>query len=354
MAYEELQYNIHNVLGITVKRKKRPDLVRGSDLELAAFRGPFAGRSDIVFNVGNFHPSSCKCIVIDHKYYVGDNYFFTEDSADGLQWKVEITGFETDQVTVNYAYKTLRPRAVISSLSPETFLLKPLIFFRLHQKQYLMVHAAAACRNSQAVVFPGRGGCFKTSLVMDMLNWGGFAYLGDDWVILKEKEVLSFPAHLPLFSYAMQQKKDEFLTLTDKVRFISSFPKNGPISGNFPLAERAILGSVYFLARNQESIMDVQELTVDSAVAKLIANNKLEMSAQEGLLSGFTLGPCYRYLLAYSFALPTSRVAHYWEDVREKFKEIFKGVAIYNVKVPSSYTVKVFEDLVDLMEVNGA
>lgn len=340
-----LNYRIHNILEIQIQRTRKFDLLRDIDLELHPFRVENITDPDVIFNIGKFTPSNNDCYIVDQKYYVKENYLYCEDLLGNVKWKVEIFGFEKGKTIVNFDYSTLRLKSLISHLSIETFLLKPIIWYKLSEKGYYMIHAAGVSKNGQAYIFPGRGGSFKTTLVKDFIKKAGFNYLGDDFVILHRNNVLSFPTYLPLFSFVYSNKKGEHLSIIDKVKFIVHLwvGRYGRYS-NIPVDKSATLKSIFFVSKiNKDKKISIKELSLKEAIDKLIENNKMEIQSAPDFLSDFSFGPYYTYMLAYSYVFPNSLVAKCWDSLKENLESILKNIPIYEIELPKKYNSSIFQ-----------
>ena len=208
---EIINYNIHNVLKISLEREKKFDLMKGLDLEMSFFRvNEKIENPDILVKLGKFKASNEDCYVVDNKYYVKNNYFYWRDSADGLNWEIEIFGFEKGKSEINYNYKNFGINNLISKFNFETLFLRPLIYSKMKEKKYFMVHGGSITFKSHSFLLLGSGGSYKTSIIMDLLRRPGFKYLGDDWAIVHKDESLEplvSLAHFKLFNYVLKIKK---------------------------------------------------------------------------------------------------------------------------------------------------
>ena len=79
----------------------------------------------------------------------------------------------------------------------------------------------AQCGMGELWCSHGRGGSFKTSVLMSLLRsspeWHA---LGDDGVILKGDQALSFPTYPALFGYRLAHKDTEHLTVFDRLKAV--------------------------------------------------------------------------------------------------------------------------------------
>lgn len=351
MVSQVFNYNIHDVLNIQMETQKRIDLLRGLDLELAPFRVENTSEIDILFKVGNFSPSNDNCYIVDHKYYIKDNYFYCLDSSSDLRWEFEIFNFENGEMIINYNYNSNKFKSLISRFAIESFLLRPIIFYKLIEKGYFMIHAAGISKGDKAYIFPGRGGSFKTSLVMDFVNNADYNYLGDDWVILHNNRVLNFPAHLQLFGYILSKKEGENIDIFNKINFLKHLLTKNPILDNVPVVKSSKLEAIFFLKRSTETGVNVKKINPKYAVNKLIQNNKLETILPSNTICGFSLGPFYKYMLAYSYVFPNSTIAKFWNNMGSKLIDLAQNRPSYEIYIPEKYTQDTFEEIFDIIQV---
>lgn len=350
---EVLNYNIHNILKISLEKEKNFDLMRGLDLEMSFFRvNEEIKDPDIIIKLGEFQPSNEDCYVVDHKYHIKENYIYCKDSADNLNWEIEIFGFENGKSIVNYNYNSFGVNNLISKFNFETVFLRPLIYCKLKEKKYFMVHGGSITFKDDAFLLSGCGGSYKTSIIMDLLKKSDFKYMGDDWAILHKEEdsikVFSFPAHFKLFNYVFNNKKDENLTFVDKVKFIKSLWKKEN-SENVQVNDSGELKGIIFLNKSNSGDFCFGTLDLDDAINRLINNTKLEMNSDSVPMSGFSLNPLYRYITAYSYVFPDSNMAKLWKTLEDDLKEILNNFNFYELEIPDNYSSHVSDSIVDFI-----
>ena len=59
-------------------------------------------------------------------------------------------------------------------------------------------------------------------------------------------------------------------------------------------------------------------------------------------MTGMSFGRYFNYMLAYSFVFPDSRVATYWDDLKEGLEDILENVQIYEMEIPENYNSNTF------------
>jgi hypothetical protein len=337
-----MKYNIHDLLTIQINRSHKFDLMKDNDVELSFFGVSEIEVPDITLNVGKFTPNNANCYVVDHKYYVKYNYFYCKDQLNGLTLEVEIIGLEKGNTIVNFNYETHSIKKYISHNSYETILLRPLIFYKLALNGHYMIHAAGVEKDNRGYIFPSRGGAFKTSIVMNFLKHG-YNYLGDDWVILSENNIYSFPAHFALFNYSLNTLGNEKLSLKDKINFVLSLERIKV--GLVNVTERSVLDSILFLSKTKSQKTEIRPIDLDNAVEKIMISIKMEMNSEVNTLLGFNLSPFYTYLAAYSYIFPENNLLKIFDNMQYNLLKYLKNFNILEIQYPETYNEDLFENI---------
>jgi hypothetical protein len=340
---EELNYNIHNILKFRIVRDRKRDFMRDLNLGFSFFEVEDIDKPDIVLNIGKFTPSNDDCYLIDHKYHIKENYLYCKDSGGKAKWEVEIFGFEDGATTINYNGRVLGSESLFPDRVPQNIILQPLIEYKLGKKGYLLIHSAGISNKNKGYVLAGRPSAFKSTLMMDFVRRAGFSWLGDDRVIIHKDKVLSFPMTPITIDYKCKYlPTEEFRGFLDKIRFVKYIHHNTKCeSCNESIAESSILEALLFIARTNKGAIKKRDICLEEAVDKLVENNRAEM-----MLEHF-----YTYMLAYSFVFPDSKIAAYWDDLREKLEEILKKISIYEIEIPEKYDLDVFNEIHKFVEV---
>lgn len=347
MAKETTFYNIHNILKIQINSEKKFDLMKGLDLELFPFKTTDVSSPDIVFNVGLFNASNEGCSVVDYKYFVKPNYFYCNDSSDKATWEIEIFGFEEGNMVVNFNY-TSNIWSAISRISVETMLLPSIIYQKLYEKDYYLIHAAGVNNGNCCYILPGRGGIFKTSLVMDFIRHKGFEYLGDDRVLLHKNNVLNYPASIVLFDYIYSHKENEFINFWDKIKFISNLWFSSKNRDNYnistPISGPGKMNAMFFGSKvSGIDTVAMKKISKEDAIKKLLASNKLEISYS-------SKSPYHRYMQAYSYVFTDSDIANYWINFEKSLEKLISDIPLYEIQYPSTYNISTFKQVCSIIE----
>ena len=182
------------------------------------------GVPDLTLELGKFEAQNEGCYLVDHKYHVRRNYLYCEDGWRSFRWQVEIEGFESGPTHVRLAMRGGGlQRVVLPGMYSKMLFARQLLAQKLCTKHCTLAHAAGAVRNGRAVVLFGRGGSFKTGLLMFLLRSSPeWRALGDDGVILHRNQALSFPTYPALFEYRLAHKNTEHLTAFDRFRIVTA------------------------------------------------------------------------------------------------------------------------------------
>lgn len=339
-----LNYNIHDLLKFQIERDKKRDFMRDLNLEFSFFEVEDMDEPDVVLNIGKFTPSNNDCYLIDHKYHIKDNYLYCKDAGGRARWEVEILGFENGATTINYNGRVLGSEALFPDRVPQSIILQPLIEYKLGKKGYLLIHSAGISDNNNGYVLAGRPSAFKSTLTMDFVRRARFKWLGDDRVIIHKDKVLSFPISPITIDFKCKYlPTEEFRGFFDKIHFVKYIHHNIDCkSCDASIAESSTLGALFFIARTNREVIKKRRVRLEEAVNKLVENNRAEM-----MLLHF-----YKYMLAYSFVFPNSKIAAYWDDLRNTLKEILKKIPIYEIEIPEKYDLDVFNEIHKFVEVD--
>lgn len=341
-----LNYNLHDIIKFKIVRSKGYGLRDIINLKFSFFEVEDVDDPDITLNIEKFTPSDENCYLVDHKYYVKDNYFYCKDREGKAKWEVEITGFEDGNTTINFNGKIGGFQSFTNPDFIAQNLLLRIIGYKLARKGYFLAHSAGISKNNQAYVLVGRGGTFKTSLCMDIIRRAGFEFLGDDRVILHGDMVFSFPMGLRVFSFMCDHLPNEkSWNVFNKIRFVKCLwdtksKKDNPIKVGKP----SKLKSLLFIVRTNKETISERRIPLNEAVDRLITNNRLEDFISLGGM-GINSGPHLKYALAYSYIFPDSPVATQKRDIEQGLRSFIEKVPIYEIEIPYSYNRNVFKEV---------
>ena len=341
----ERQYTIHNIVNFTIKSKTIP---KRMSIEYVNFETNRISRPDFTINIGDFIPSNDDCSLIDHTFYIKEDYFYCKDSYKFGTWEVEVTGLESDTTTIKLSTNS------IGTLFPDMFICAYIIDFfirfKLERKGYSVIHASSMCKNNHAYVFPSQSGAGKTTTALYLAE-KGYNSLGDDFVILYQGQVFSYPTPLNIFSYNLNPVIQRNLPIRERVILklktalytftagkIKIFTKLNPRDvPDLTIVDASPLKSIYLLAQGDR--LEITDAKPVQIMNSLIINQKLESY------------PFLKYLLEYSYVFPNSSIARFWDTCERNLKENIKGnVNFYSVRLPRQYTREVFNQFQEVIE----
>lgn len=343
---QSLNYNIHDILKFKIIRDKGYGLRDLINLKFSFFEVEDVDDHDLTLNIGKFTPSNENCYLVDHKYYIKENYFYCKDSEGKAEWEAEISGFEEGGTIVNF---NGRLKGFQSFMNPDFIaqnLLLRLIEYKLSRKGYLFAHSAGISENEQAYVFAGRGGSFKTSFCMDFIRREGFEFLGDDRVILHKDKVFSFPMGLRVFGFMCDYLPNEdSWNFPNKIRFAKClWDTKSKMDSPIEMGKPSKLKSLFFIVKTNKEVITVQEISLKEAIDRLITNNRLEDFISLGGI-GMNSGPHLKYALAYSYIFPDSQIATQKKYLEKVLKSVLENVPIHEIEIPNNYNLNVFNEL---------
>lgn len=352
---QTFSYRIPDILEFQINRDTSLDFGRLSRLKFSAFQVDRVANPSVILNIGKFTPSNMGCYLIDHKYHVKENYLYCRDSEGETGWEIEISGLERGDTMVNFrafSHLQLNPLKLLHlALLSNAFLLQ-ILEHKLSLLGYFLAHAAAVAREGRSYLFCGRAGCFKTSLCMDFVRHSGFMWLGDDQVILHTDMVSGFPVDTPIFDFITRYLPDETRwSIAKRVRFAAERFFGGHHKLIQPPGGPARLKAVLMVTRDaglrhskSPLFSSLPRSQLDQIIESLIISNNLE--AFKGF-SGYNIksAPYWRYLMAYSFVFPDSRLSMYKEQLKASFRKALKDIPVYQVRLPPYYSPDLYDSV---------
>ena len=351
-----LNYNIHDILKFQIVRDSKYNF-RDISRRFSCFQVDEVDQPDIILNIGRFTPSNEDCYLVDYQYHVKENYFYCRDSMGGVKWAAEIIGFERGSTIINFdVTNRFRPQSIYSLVGlpialPQALLLR-IIWFKLCQEGYFLIHSAAINRDDRAYLLCSRGGAFKTTLCMDFSRKTGSDVLGDDMVILHNAKVFSFPMASSVLQFMtthlLTEKHFTFLRQVQFAaeQFLNKSRETGMHEDRFAKLE-ALLFVTRSNGRQSDKQVTIEELPhnyIGQAVNRILANNRAE-----GFVgipsSGINSLPFLKYELVYNFIFPNSLIAMHERKFAEGLKDILKDIPVYKIDTPFNYSLEAFNEI---------
>lgn len=339
---QTLNYDVHGILKFQIVRNRKHDFLRDLNLMFSYFEVKDVKDPEIIINIGKFTPSNENCYLVDHKYYIKENYFYCRDSNKKAKWEVEILGLNQKNTIINFHSNiSAHDRILYPNLLSQQIILQPIIEYKLSQKDYLLLHSAAVSKQNQGYLLAGRPGAFKSTLTIDLIRDANFNFLADDRVIISDNKILNFPINFLTINFKfMHLETEEFKSLLDKIYLVRYLRKSHNFkNGKMPTAKLSTIKELLFITKTNKDVIKKREVSLEEAIHKLVENNKSEM-----MLLYF-----FKYILAYSFVFPDSKIAKYWNNLEKNLEKIFYKKPIYEIEIPRRYNSNVFEGVCELL-----
>jgi len=300
---------------------------------------------DLVIQIGNFKPNLDQTHVMGGgKYYFRENYMYVpKEQYKNAKWKFEVQGLSGGTTVAKIDCNALGRMFITGNV------IDFLIHLKLMEKGYPIIHASAVSKNNSAFAFSSRGGGGKTTIALELAS-KGYNFLGDNYVIIHDGDVLSFPTALNIFTYNlapiifknMRFKERVAVGLTNLIYkgtmgyakfFIKINPKR--VCSNVPISTK--LHTTFLLMPRMDMPSDrlsIEEIGLDEFIKMILYNQILEF-------------PFFgNYIKEYSYFFPQTNFSQHWKKYKNTLRRNFNDDSIfYKIVVPERYDEYVFEGI---------
>lgn len=352
----ERYYNIHNLLKFKIVSKR--NCIRSFE-DINYFFSYFETErftdEDILLRVGEFSPNNTNCKIIDHKYYIKDNYFYCKDQEGNITWEVEINGFEKGKAIIKFHSHCRRiEQLLLPEYLAQNIILRPLIELKLLEKGYVVIHGLGLAEDKNSILIAARGGAHKTRTIMDALKLKEAKLIGDDRLIIGEGgKVYSYPLFLKLVLFRMKNLQSEKISvIRDRISMIAYLYGGADENVKKYVKDESNFANLVLVQR-KEGCASCNEyvprkITLNECCDRLTNSSKMEMFSSGLQSMGFV--PFYKYMQAYSFIFPTGLVGNYWERYNTKLQVILANTDIFDLSIPENYTSNLLRYYFELMK----
>ncbi len=347
---EKINFNLHNLLSFSIETASKTNIMRDVNYFYSYFETNDIEDPDIKIKIGKFDPANAGCYLVDHKYYVNDNYFYCKDRYERAEWKVEIFGFEEGKAEINFSGNIFGlEKFLIPDFLVQSQILRPLIELKMLKKGFVLVHGLGLEKNGNAYIFSARGGAHKSRIAASIINNSDVKLIGDDWVIIgKDGSVYSYPLFFKTIKYKSRYLSKRwpypFMDKLNWLYYLISF--NEKFSSDF-IADRSHLKAMFFSIRKVDNVrVSNRGLNSSNAATRLTNSNQLEMI--NGSYMGWLPISFYKYMLAYSYIFPHSYIGTYYSNLRQNFVEILGKVSNYEIDMKEQYDSSVTGAVLEL------
>ena len=342
-----INLNIHNFLKIQIRQTYAFELIKDINQPFSYFETNDIDEPDIIFNIGNFKEQHRDSKVIDHKVFIREDYIYCSEKAEGVAFKIEIFNLETKPTVVNVHVKAKKFRQYLfPALLAQNIFLRPLIDFKLQEKDIFSVHGACVSDKTGAIVFAGRGGCFKTSLCMDLVRKHGFNFLSDDRILIRNNNVYCFPIHYRLFNFRVSKMSSEYYAKFDKLKYLAS--QMVGTQKEIQIVNSAAFRKILSLVKKTRRGFERHFIRNDELIRKILNSQMMENLVSPKIM-GISMGKFYEYLAAYSYVFPESRTASYWKNYANLGKQYIKADEVQEVCLPNHYSEQCCNSIVEIL-----
>jgi hypothetical protein len=283
--------------------------------------------------VGPFKPVLNGCKVYERRFFVRDDFIYGKGGVLRTKWALQIEGLNKRELSVDIESKSRSIRGFFApNLLANNFLL-PLLELKFFDQGYFLLHSAAVSDNKKGYLISGRGGSFKTSIVMDLIRRYGYEYLGDERVLIGFGRIFSFPMHIQIFEFLLKSMKNEFMNAYEKLRLIVYLLRNR--QRKMKIANKSQLAGLLFLNPSTKPF-NVKNINEKTAAKKMIANMQMEYFEMSKII-GLDVSPVFECLSAYKSAYPDSPIARFHNELLLQLEDTFSGLPIYEVSIPLEY-----------------
>jgi hypothetical protein len=341
----EKNYSIHDIVKFKVIGNR---ISKRLDIEYKNFESEKIDNPDFTVYLGDFTPSNERCTILDNTYHIKENYFYCEDSYKIGRWRVEVSELEGKETTVKLSTNIVG--TIAADMFICAFVIDFLIRFKMEQKGYSVVHAAAVSKDGHAYLFPSQSGAGKTTTAVYFAE-KCYNLLGDDFVILHNGDVISYLTPLNIFAYNLNPVILKNFGFKDKIilklknmlykatsGYIKIFTKMNPTEMfSNQIIDKSKLATVFLLVPKEK--FSVEKTDRGVVINNLFINQKMESF------------PFLKYLLEYAYVFPESGIAAYWEKCKENLvRNLGEDVDFYRVDVPKRYDRGTFEKISEVVE----
>lgn len=300
---------------------------------------------DLIIELGKFNPKlENNYISNGGKLYLRENYIFvSEEKYKGAKWRFELQGLNDRITTAKIDCNALGRLFITGNV------IDFLIHLKLMEKGYPIIHASAVSKNNSAFAFSSRGGGGKTTIALELVS-KGYSFLGDNYVVIHNGDILSFPTSLSIFTYNlapiivknMRFKKRvavgfrsliyklsmgyaKFFTKINPKRICNNIQRSAKLRTTFILMPRMDISS---------DLISIKEIDLDEFIKMILYNQMLEF-------------PFFgKYIKEYSYFFPQKNFSQHWKRYEDTLRKNFNNDSLfYKIVVPEKYDKNVFEGI---------
>lgn len=280
----ELYFNIHDEFKFRVIGDRGDALLNFLKKMYSFFSSDYERKLDMeVFSREDFMPSMQGTKVVNGKFFVKENSIYLNDSHKLSSWDSFI------DIGSNPVKIVAKGDPFFSHRFIWRFVIESTMQYIMAKKGFIFIHASAVGKK-RAHVFPAGPGGGKTSTSLN-LSRRGFTFFGDDYIIIKNNVVYSYPTSIRLMDYSL----DACPFVIDKLDFMERMELDAKSLacklslgwGKIPLdmdvrklvnniGTKQKIGNIIILTKTNDENLTLKTLERDNAIQKIISINELE------------------------------------------------------------------------------
>ena len=339
-------FNIHGIIKCRFEWEKYRGVIKDLDQKISYFQTNAIDNPDIDVKIGNFHPDLAGCRIYDENIYIKNNFIFCVGNSPKVKWAIQISGLFDKRTIVNIKTRLISLRGLLAPNLLVWNLLIPLLELKFFERGYILLHSAAVSKDGHAYLLSGRGGAFKTSVVMDLVRYYGYEYMSDERSLVTFGKILSFPTHIQIFEFCLKNLKNENMNVFAKFRLLYYLIKSQ--SSEIKVKNEGDLSGLLFLNPSTKEFK-IETLDNELAARKMLSNQLME-SFEALKIVNIDVSPLFKCFNAYSATYPHSPLANFEKRLFSKLKKILSHVPIYNVYIPLNYSKDVAKFIAKLLQ----
>lgn len=323
---------VHDILEVRIERSPHMirDRISNPDTNYQYFLTDRPGQPGLTVTIGDFTPDILGCDLVDGKYHIRNDYIYFRDAYKIARWEAEISGFENGPVAIRLNCNTF---GLIYAMVLIEFFMR----YLLVQKGYALIHSFGIVQNGHGYLFPARSGVGKTVTSTYFLS-EGYRLLSDNFIIVKDTNMFSFPTPMLIFSYNVTGPLKKRIPGRQR---LGIFYKN--------LLYRATAGYAKFLTpvqiqnvfpgqiQDRSPIRDII-ITVAGDTYKTEQNiDKNRLPALLCAINKFETTYYLKMIESYRLLFPQSGLSTHWDRLTTVLENTVSWLPCHLLQVPTTY-----------------
>ena len=344
-----MNFNIHNLLKFRVDGTNKRYLKYLSQ-DYSYFKTDETIEPDIDIIVSDFTPNNNDCYVVNHKYFIKENYLFCKDSHKVVRWKVCLKGLTKRKTTVHFS------GSKFSEVFLRDYIIEPLIALKLATRGFSLLHASGIAINNKGFVFAGAPGAGKTAIILNLMD--SSIFLNDEIALLSsDGAIYSFPSPICVYNRNLKSVPvREKMTLTNKIE-LSIKHLVYLLSLNYIKLPLRVNPEKFFGKVGKDSypihcLVLLRGLETNK-VSIIDRVDKERLVEQLNLINRDQFGYFFQLISAYSSIYPESEIAPCQHILQDNLLKALKRASCYEIGIPSRYNQSMDKEVNKVLKAIG-